>query len=116
MTNLNIQKVEAFKKASNKTAITKDVLVQRIADRVTKLKIVDSIDQESGQPCKTLTIRYGSRALGIVKQPEGISESEFRASVQEAVMQSSSLRDQAWEMYQSFSLTNSLNAQAGGQS
>jgi hypothetical protein len=47
MTNLNIQKVGAFKKASNKTAITKDVLVKRIADRVTKLKIVDSIDQES---------------------------------------------------------------------
>ena len=113
MTNLNIQSTESFKKASNKTAITKDVLVKRISDRVAKLKIDDSVNQESGQKCKTLTIRYGSRALGTVQQPEGITEADFRASVQASVMASTSLREQAWEMYQAFSLTNSNNA--GGQ-
>ena len=117
MTHLNIQEVGAFKKASNRNAPTKDDLVNRIAKRVATLKIVNSINQENGNLSKTLTIRYGSRPLGIVEQPEGVSEAEFRASVKEAVLQSTSLKEQAWEMYQSFSQTNSLNAQAsGGQS
>ena len=109
-----LQKVEAFKKASNKKAVTKDSLVEKVANRIDKLAIVNSISQESGNTIKTLTGRYGSRALFTAEMPEGVSESEFRSALKESVLSSDSLRDQVWEMYQSFSQTNSLNAKANG--
>jgi len=78
---------------------------------------VESVEENTGKPCTTFTLKYGRKPLATFPYDEATypSKENFIKEVLEYAKDNSSLKDAVWEMHKDMAKTNGENARGGEQ-